>query len=356
MTRSEHDIRDALNAKADEAARSVDLPRAAPRPVLRRDLPIAGAVVAAAAVAIAVPLAVVHTGSGKEAASPPATTPTGHPDDMVEVRLADGTSFFSVGDYSPPCPDGRRQPTPPCAHASIYAEGTFRASDVADAVPVTVGGRPALFGRVALYCAPPTPSVAYEQTSGQWVVLQGTSPALQTKDAELQIAKATMSELAGHFDSPPGPAGPTDHKVSYRFGYLPSTVCGDWGINPTTMRVVFDNASDIGVGPYVLRADYRSEDHRTTLITQIYGPNALPGQPPTPPSGSTPVQVAGHVAHVGANTIDVTVGPYTFHVTYSGPAARPHDLLRIAQSMQFPSNIADPSTWFSEDAVAPPPR
>jgi hypothetical protein len=141
--------------------------------------------------------------------------------------------------------------------------------------------------------------------------------------------------------------------VAYRFGFLPHLLCGDWGINPTTIAAVYDKAHDAGVGSTLLRADYRSGDHRTTLTTEIYGPHALPGRPPSPPAGSTPVQVDGQRAYVGANTIDVTVGPYTFHITYSGPAANSADLLRIAQGIRLPSDIADRKTWFPQEAVTP---
>ncbi|HZE48470.1 MAG TPA: hypothetical protein VE074_02850 [Jatrophihabitantaceae bacterium] len=142
--------------------------------------------------------------------------------------------------------------------------------------------------------------------------------------------------------------------MAYSFGFLPSIVCSEWGINPTTMSPVYDKAGDVGggVGP-ILRANYRSLDHRTTLTTEIYGPNALPGHAPAPPAGSSPVSVEGHPAYVGSSTIDVTVGPYTFQIVYSGPAATHDDLLHIAQALHFPDNISNRTTWFDEEALMP---
>src|SRR5882757_927054 len=310
MMRTENDIRDALFAKADEATTELSELALLPVPAwhpLRRNLPVVGAIAAAAAVAAAVPLIVTQSGSGQAdpASSARPTPPRPYPSrniSLLEIRTGDGV-------------------VPTCAKVTVFDQGTFDPSRIGDAIPVTVAGKPGLFGNASIsMCDAPAPSIAWQIEPGRWAVLQAALPVARTKDVELQIANAaTAAALSAAKNRPAG--SQTAHKMAYSFGFLPSIVCSEWGINPTTMSPVYDKAGDVGggVGP-ILRANYRSLDHRTTLTTKIYGPDALSGQPPTPPAGSSPVSVEGHPAYVGSSTIDVTVGPYTFQIVYSGLA------------------------------------
>ena len=362
MIRTENDIRDALFAKAGEAATGLSEPARRPvsaRHPLRRNLPVVGAIAAAAAVAAAVPLVVAQSGGGKsDPASSARPTPVrpapSRNISLLQIRIGRGDSS-TLGDFGSACPVKPGAPVPTCAKVTVFDEGAFGPSRLADATPIAVAGKPGLFGNAQIsICGVPAPSIAWQIEPGRWAVLQAALPSAQTKDMALQIAKAADAAVlsaANHQMAPPG--SQTAHKMAYSFGFLPRVVCSEWGVNPTTMVRVYDKAADIGVGSTLLRANYRSPDHRTTLTTEIYGPDALPGQPPTPPAGTSPVSADGHPAYVGSSTIDVTVGPYTFHIVYSGPAATHADLLHVAQSLYFPDNISNRATWFDEEALMP---
>ncbi|MGX7681946.1 hypothetical protein ACSMXN_23935 [Jatrophihabitans sp. DSM 45814] len=93
---------------------------------------------------------------------------------------------------------------------AAFAPGRFSMSQISDPIPVTVVGQPGYFGQASVHNGP-RPSVAWQVTPDQWVILQGDPPELQ--DA------AGLSGIAAKLGLEARTAPVT---VPIKVGYLPT--------------------------------------------------------------------------------------------------------------------------------------
>ena len=348
------DLYGAFTLLEERAPTTCDVPPRAQdaRRRLRHLMPLA-AVAAVATVAVAVPLIATSVGHDKSASGPPAKLPA--------------NCYLTVEPLTLPwgiiAPDPTQLPVA-CGQVTRYEPGAFDPSSVDGAKPITVAGKDGVYGTLPALAtgsaartgrtvlpsagasatatpdAGPVPSVAWQLGSGRWAVAQGTKPDLQTQRMEIAIATAVDSRLtlSGAAVNPPG----LSKDMPYWLGYIPQAAHEEWGCGRAD-----DSKVSLGGWDFVSVVTYQSHDHRTSLTTQIYGPGASPDPAPQPPSGSVPIQVQGHTVYVGTHTIDATVGAYSIRITYAGPAVTHGELLRTAQGLRFPADIANRATWFN---------
>ena len=244
----------------------------------------------------------------------------------------------------------------PCVRLKVGAAGDTRPDAGANPVTVSINGHLGLFGT-----APPidahdqaasVASVIWQVVPTRWVVLQGGSLTNQTRPAELALAELIDGIGASSILSRPLDSPSEKPRFPYALTFIPQPVRAEWGTTGADITGPAFDGIDIGVGS-VNVADYRSEDHRTMLTTQLWGPGGLPGVPPQSAATSTPVVVRGSVAHVGVSTIDLVTGAYHLRLRYTGPRTTRNDLLRIARGIRLPAHIENQATWFRAADLAP---
>ncbi|MGX7681691.1 hypothetical protein ACSMXN_22630 [Jatrophihabitans sp. DSM 45814] len=234
-----------------------------------------------------------------------------------------------------------------CGSALRYRPNTLDVSKVMSGSRVMVNGHNGYSLRLAylpdaIDAPTPVPTVAWEYGSGYWAVVQ--TDKKMTPAATLALARANAAQIEDPGNNPVSTKVAPASPVPVNFGYRPKVL--------TELASGQLLPKPIGT-PILFVTNYSSTDKKTTLKTDLYGPNAETGPPPAVPTAHTDITIQGHVIQVGDHTIDAVIGKYAIHISYSGPDALPSDTLKIAKAMTLPTNMDDPKTWFDGGSMLP---
>jgi hypothetical protein len=377
---TEHDIRDALNAKADEAA--TELALALPSPTahhgaVRRTLPVVGAVAATAAVAVAAALLVSHRNSPGAAASGPAGSGCGAATKTTTTLRydfrVDGPNGFT---YTPDSICSARQQltvnvpnsvahdsdlgTQPVPHGnvSVFKAGAFDPARARHGTPVTVDGHRGYYstlptigswhGPVSLDCAatdPGTqrkvltgcpidrPSLAWEYAPDSWAVVQAFWSQHPQADTQLIADQVRIGEQQ-------------PLRLPFRLGYVPA------GLVAGGAEGVSVGLSD---GTPAKSPDCTTASCGSAISVGVY----TPGDPDAlRMSGVQRIKVDGHdaVLYPNASELDVGFGDRTLLIRVDANHRGRYsdqDLIKIAQNVTMSASMDDQGTWFDATAVMP---
>ena len=362
MMRTEHDIRDALDAKAAEATDRVDLPVGQPtsrRPSLRRAAPILGAV------AIAVPLVATSHKSTSTARSPgtgcgaPATESTtlrydfrvdGPPRFRFSLEAICSQMQQLAVRFSDEPPD-----TIPLGSVTVFPKGAFDPSAGEKGRPVSVQGHPGYFaplpvvgglsslnrqGGVTLdphtgIPVPPKsqPALVWQYAPGSWAVVQASWSNNPLADMQLIADHVRIGE---HQQLP----------MPFKLGWVPD------GLVVGGAQDMFVGLSD---GTPAKSADCTTASCGSAMSVGVYGDHE-PDAPHAP--GTHRLTIDGRVAIIypNASELDVGFGDRTLWIrvdpNHVGKFSD-QDLIKIAQHVTMSPNMTDRSTWFDATDVVP---
>ena len=234
------------------------------------------------------------------------------------------------------------------ADVTVYADGAFRPSTIEHAQPVTVGQIHGLFGEV-LVTVPvpsthvvPTPTLAWQLSSGRWATVSGWWPS-ELAAHHLQLDPLTEAKrIAAAFDT----SVSRPFLVPFRVGYLPKSLerAGGQSFLPPTAH---------GITWYSL-VNFQAAAGGSGLVHFA----AWPNRGTRLPSGT--FDLGGHPALIHtAKTVDATQHPNKTSETlnlsiYFGQTlviiatkgVSQNELIKIGRSVSVASNVKNPSTWF----------
>lgn len=224
---------------------------------------------------------------------------------------------------------------------TVYNEGAFQPSTIGHAQPVTVGKIHGLFGEV-LVTVPdpskhvvPTPTLAWQFSSGRWATVTGWWPSEQALH-HLRLDPLTEAKrIAAAFDT----SVSRPLLVPFRVGYLPSGLERTGGLEgfggqpapPPTPRGIPWHGS-IGFGA-------------TAGGSAVVDVGARPNQGTGLPPGT--FDLGGHPALIRPDKtldLDIYFGQAVVTIITSGVSR--DELIKIGRSISVASNVNDVSTWF----------
>jgi hypothetical protein len=380
MTRTEHDIRDALNAKAAEAADQVSLPVSRPRSP-RRLAPVLGAIAAVAAVAVTVSLVATRDKSSTATPTPtPTPTPTTVPSPPrtgcgaaatknITLRYdfrVDGPAGFTYtpeslcvamqqmlvsGKDSITHQSENPKVTSPVGSVSVFPAGAFNPKAVEKGRAVTVQGHRGYFatlpiigawgpavgsavlppGAVVLEPPKPAPALAWEYALDSWAVVQASWSTNPLADTQLIAAHVRIGE---HQPIP----------MPFKLGWVPN-------------GLVVGGAQDLMIGlsdsTPAKSADCTTASCGSAMSVGVYTPG-VPDAPHGP--GTRRLKIGDHPAIIypKASELDVGFGDRTLWIrvdpNHIGKFSD-QDLIKIAQNVTMSPNMTNRKTWFDATTV-----
>jgi hypothetical protein len=234
------------------------------------------------------------------------------------------------------------------ADVTVYAAGAFQPSKIKHAQPVTVGQIHGLFGEVPVTVSVPskhvvpTPTLAWQLSSGRWATVSGWWPS-ELAAHHLQLDPLTEAKrIAAAFDT----SVSRPFLVPFRVGYLPSGLERTGGQSappPIAFGITWHSF-----------LNFRSAAGGSGLVD--FG--AWPNRGTRLPSGT--FDLGGHPALIHTvKTVDATQHPNKTNETlnldiYFGQTlviiatkgVSRDELIKIGRSVSVASNVNDPSTWF----------
>jgi hypothetical protein len=357
MMRTEHDIRDALDAKAAEAADQVSLPVSRPRS-LRRVAPVLGAIAAAAAVAVTVSVVATGGKTTHTAAAPPHRSGCGAAATQTTVLRYD----FRVVDVPAPYRSSpgvicsamqqvhvtlegivlrsRDNPDGPFPQGSVtmFSKSAFDPTAVEKGRRVTVQGHRGYFGDLpvvggSLPVPKSVPTLVWEYARDSWAVVQAAWSPNQLAGAQLLAAHVRIGELQ------PIP-------IPFKLGWVPDGL--------VAAGAVGDNVGLSDRTP-AKSADCTTASCGSAMSVGVYQPG-VPDGPHAP--GTRRIRIDGHdaIIYPHASELDVGFGDRTLLIrvdpNHLGKFSD-QDLIKIAQNVTMSPNMTDPSTWFDATTVVP---
>lgn len=355
MMRTEHDIRDALDAKAAEAADRVTLPTGRPRS-LRRVAPVLGAVAAVTAVAVTVSVVATRDkttttprrhGTGCGAAATQATAlrydfrvvdvpapyrslPGVICSAMQQVHVTlDGVALRSRDNPDGPFPQGS---------VTVFSKRAFDPTAAENGRRVTVQGHRGYFGNLpvvgpSLPVPKSVPTLVWEYAPDSWAVVQASWSQNPLAGAQLLAARVRIGEHQPVL-------------MPFKLGWVPDgLVAGgaqDWGIG-------------LSDGLPAKRADCSTASCGSAMSVSVYEPG-VPDAPHAP--GTRRLKISGHdaILYPRAAELDVGLGDRTLWIrvdpNHVGKFSD-RDLIKIAQNVTMSPNMTDQKTWFDATTVVP---
>lgn len=351
--RTEHDLREAIQAIADRApsVQEADLvipgddgPR---RPVRRLQL---AAAIAATVAAVAVPVLLLTSG--------PAPAPAGGKAilrDTFDVR-ADGWREYTRAMYPTHqvvmVDNGRDDH----CFVIVYEPGGFDADRIPrGSARLTVGGNPGYYAQLVGpltqdpledFGAGPSPSTGPDAPRRQVVIWRYADDAWAASSCERlrdQQPLRREAELVANgtvFTSEPV-------RLPVKIGYLPD------GLQPVS-GVTNSPRTDPGKTPEgeLLRLDLLPAGSRSAPVNHLTIRYAT-GFPLDTSGGVEKLTINGRQATLNGADLQLAVGPRAVISIDGGDDETRAELIRIAQSLEFAPDPADTSTWFDSDDALP---
>ncbi len=224
------------------------------------------------------------------------------------------------------------------ADVTVYNEGAFQPSTIEHAQPVMVGQIHGLFGVVAVTIPDlskhvvPTPTLAWQFSSGRWATVTGWWPS-ELALHHLQLDPLTEAKrIAVAFDT----SVSRPLLVPFRVGYLPSgleRVDGRSDPSPTTASAIPWRSVDV---------DFNTP-RGGSMVNVVVG--ARPNRGTRLPSGT--FDLGGHPALIHTDKwmdLDIYFGQTVVTIDTLGVSR--DELIKIGRSVSVASNVNDRSTWF----------
>ena len=234
------------------------------------------------------------------------------------------------------------------ADVTVYNEGAFKPSTIEHARPVTVGQIHGLFGEVLVTVAAPskhvvpTPTLAWQLSSGRWVTITGWWPEYLAP-YHLRLDPLTEAKrIAAAFDT----SVSRPFLVPFRVGYLPNGLERTGGQStppPTAPGTRWHGSVDFnGAADGSRMVDFSAWPNRGTGLPS--GTFDLGGHPALIHTLKTVDPTQHPTKTTERLDLDIYFGQSVVTIMTNGVSR--DELIKIGRSVLVASNVNDPSTWF----------